>query len=190
MPEKEERATLAFEQVEAFFAAAGKRRDRFETLFIVATSAGLRPGELLALKWEDLTLPGDPRESGSARVQRSVENTREHGLSLRETTKTRRRRTVPLFPEVVEALKAHRLRQLDERLRYDGTWGDQDLVFPNTKGGIMSPDNLRNRHFKPIVKAPGCRACDSTISGTSSLRSGWSPAKTSSSCRGYLATPL
>lgn len=62
---------------------------------------------------------------------------------------------MPLFPEVVEALKAHRLRQLDERLRYDGTWGDQDLVFPNKKGGIMSQDNLRNRYFKPLLEAAG-----------------------------------
>jgi integrase len=74
---------------------------------------------------------------------------------LRETTKTRRRRTVPLFPEIVEALKAHRLRQLDERLRYDGAWEDQDLVFPNKKGGIMRIDNLRYRHFKPLLEAAG-----------------------------------
>jgi integrase len=155
MPERGERPTLSFEQLEAFFRAAGARRDRFEALFVLAASAGLRPGELLALKWPDLTLPDDPRWSGSARIRRSVEHTKEHGLVLRETTKTRRRRTVPLFPEIVEALKAHRLRQLDERLRYDGAWEDQDLVFPNKKGGIMRIDNLRYRHFKPLLEAAG-----------------------------------
>jgi integrase len=115
----------------------------------------LRPGELLALKWSDLVLPDDPTGMGSARIRRSVEHTKAHGLVLRETTKTGRRRTVPLFPEVVEALKAHRLRQLDERLRYEGAWEDLDLVFPNKKGGIMRTDNLRYRHFKPLLKIAG-----------------------------------
>ena len=92
---------------------------------------------------------------GSARIRRSVEHTKEYGLVLRETTKTRRRRTVPLFPDVVEALKAHRLRQLDDRLRYEGAWEDLDLVFPNKKGGIMRTDNLRHRNFKPLLRAAG-----------------------------------
>lgn len=92
---------------------------------------------------------------GSARIRRSVEHTKEHGLVLRETTKTKRSRTVPLMPEVVEALKAHRLRQLDERLRYGGAWVDQNLVFPNRKGGIMRTDNLRHRHFKPLLVEAG-----------------------------------
>lgn len=152
MPEKEEKPTLSFAELEAFFAAAGERRDRFEAFFVLAACAALRPGELLALKWPDLVLPSDPAEMGSARIRRSVEHTKEHGLVLRETTKTGRRRTVPLFPDVVEALKAHRLRQLDERLRYEGTWVDLDLVFPNRKGGIMRTDNLRHRHFKPLLK--------------------------------------
>ena len=56
------------EQLEAFFLAAGERRDRFEALFVLAASAGLRPGELLALKWPDLTLPDDPRWSGRPRT--------------------------------------------------------------------------------------------------------------------------
>lgn len=155
MPEKGEKPTLSFEQLEAFFLAAGERRDRFEALFVLAASAGPRPGELLALKWPDLTLPDDPRWSGSARIRRSVEHTREHGLVLRETTKTKRRRTVPLFSEVVEALKAHRIRQLDERMRRGAAWRDQDLIFPNRNGGIMSPNNLRNRHFKPLLEAAG-----------------------------------
>jgi integrase len=89
------------------------------------------------------------------RGSRSVEHTREQGLVLRETTKTKKNRTVPLFPEIVEALKAHRLRQLDERLRRGAAWRDQDLVFPNRNGGIMSSNNLRNRHFKPLLEAAG-----------------------------------
>lgn len=155
MPEKEEKPTLSFEQLEAFFLAAGERRDRFEAFFVLASCAALRPGELLALKWPDLALPDDPSEMGSARIRRSVEHTKEYGLVLRETTKTRRRRTVPLFPDVIEALKAHRLRQLDNRLRYEGVWEDLDLVFPNKKGGIMRTDNLRHRNFKPLLRAAG-----------------------------------
>src|SRR3954470_13847129 len=54
---------------------------------------------------------------------------REHQLSLvrgkpylRDSTKTGMGRPVHLLPEAVAALKAHRIRYLEERLRYAAIW--------------------------------------------------------------------
>ncbi|MDX5895138.1 tyrosine-type recombinase/integrase [Rubrobacter radiotolerans] len=155
MPEREESKTLSFEQLEIFFREASKTQNRFEAFFFVASCAGFRPGEILALKWSDLVLPEEAGISGSARIRRRVEHTREQGFVLRENTKTKMRRTVPLFPEVVDALKVHRTRQLEEKSQRSDTWEEHDLVFPNQDGGIMNPNNIRRRHFKPLLESAG-----------------------------------
>ena len=69
-------------------------------------------------------------------------------------------RPVHLLPEAVAALKAHRLRYLEERLRYAAIWNvawraeprHEDLVFPSLNGGPMDRDNLAARYFKPLLK--------------------------------------
>jgi integrase len=58
------------------------------------------------------------------------------------------------LPEVVGALKAHRVRQNEERLALAKVWQDNDLV-PTSTGTIMGRSNLSRRHFKPILKKAG-----------------------------------
>jgi integrase len=156
---KKERTTLSLAQVANFFKAAAEAESRFEALFIVAVLAGPRPGELLGLKWPDLVLPDKPNTPGEARIRRAVSLV--WGTPhLRETTKTGKGRPVHLLPEAVAALKAHRLRYLEERLRYAEVWNAtwraephyEDLVFPSLNGGPMDRDNLAARHFKPLLK--------------------------------------
>src|SRR5215218_2604244 len=64
-----EYTTLSREQLAAFFKVAAETEDRFEAFFIMAALAGLRPGELLALAWQDLKLPEGPGEAGEAMVR-------------------------------------------------------------------------------------------------------------------------
>lgn len=72
-------------------------------------------------------------------------------------------RDVELLPEVVAALKAHRKRYLEERIRYaenwQSTWQKQpayeDLVFPSLVGTPTDRDNLLKRHFKPLAGKAG-----------------------------------
>ncbi len=139
-----ERRTLSAENVGAFFAAASE--DRFAALYVLAVTSGLRPGELLALKWEDIDL-----EAGALSVRRSVSED-EDGLVIREETKTSGGRRLELLPVAVEALKKHRVRQNKERLRYSGLWRDLGLVFPSTTGTIMRRNNLHRRSYKPLLK--------------------------------------
>ena len=72
-----------------------------------------------------------------------------------------------LTQRAVAALKDHRKRQLEERMRLAGLWQDRDLIFPNETGSIFNPSNLRNRSFKRIKERHGVREdLRSTISGT------------------------
>jgi len=149
-----EYTTLSREQLAAFFKAAAEVEDRFEAFFIMAALAGLRPGELLALKWQDLKLPEGPGEAGEAMIRRSLSTTHD-GPVFRETTKTSKGRAVYLLPSVVQALRAHRKRQLEERVRYVGLQENHGLVFPSKTGTPMSANNLSRRHFKPLLRRAG-----------------------------------
>lgn len=60
------------------------------------------------------------------------------GLVFRKP-KGKSRRTVPLPPEVVEVLKAHRTQQKRERLAAANVWEDHDLVFCQPNGRPIDP---------------------------------------------------
>ncbi len=155
----EEAAPLSEEELKAFFATAAETGDRFKAFFVAAALVAARPGEILGLKWSDLTLPEEKGELGLAIIRRTVSLTGGR-VEIRERTKAgrgrnRRSRAVDLLPPVVASLHSHRKRQLEERIRLAKGWQDLDLVFPNQNGGPMHRDNLSKRHFKPLLEKAG-----------------------------------
>lgn len=137
---------LTEEQARALLAAAAGRR--LEAAFVVMLMVGLRPGEVLGLRWPDF----DP-VAGTLRVEGSLK--RERGELLLGSTKTKRSRRVVGVPRpVVEALTAHRRRQARERLALGPAWPDLDLIFPTSVGTLLDPSNFR-REFSAICQAAG-----------------------------------
>jgi integrase len=145
---KEMRPLSAGEARKLIEAAAG---DRLEALYVLAVHTGMRRGELLGLKWDDVNLEG-----AYLRVRRTL-TLREGGkkLALGEPKTKTSRRTIRLTPGAVEALKRHRARQAEERLRVGSLYADQGLVFAAETGGLINPSNLRQRSFRPLLKAAG-----------------------------------
>jgi integrase len=70
-PRSEEMQPLSRDQVRAFLDTV--MGDRMEALYVLAVTTGLRQGELLALKWEDVDLEG---EYPTLQVRRSLSETR------------------------------------------------------------------------------------------------------------------
>jgi integrase len=114
----------------------------------VAVHTGLRQGELLGLKWTDVDL-----EMGKLSVRRSLKIT-ENGLGFGPPKNKASRRSVPLNKTAAAALRAHRARQSEERLRSPG-WRDIGLVFPNRVGKPINPSNLYHREYKPLLEHAG-----------------------------------
>jgi len=52
-----------------------------------------------------------------------------------------------------EALRRHRARQVEERLKAGPSWEDRDLVFPNVWGRFTPPDYFVRREFCRVVGA-------------------------------------
>lgn len=111
----------------------------------------MRRGELLALKWEDVDL-----DSNVLRVRRTLTRTESGGTYASGEPKTKNsRRTIRLTQGAAEALRTHRKRQVEEKLRAGSLYADQGLVFAGDGGGILNPSNLRQRSFKPLLKTAG-----------------------------------
>ena len=73
------------------------------------------------------------------------------------------RRTLKLTPRALDALKAHRARQNEDRLRAGSRWQDNNLVFPNTVGKPMNAGNLYRREFQPLLERAGVANAGFTI---------------------------
>lgn len=143
---------MSNEQARAFLRAITEAGDRFEALYVLAVHCGLRAGELLALKWEDVDL-----DAGKLAVRHSLSETKEKG-HIFEAPKNGKGRNIKLTTGATEALKRHRKRQLEERMRLAGLYEDHGLVFPNQTGKTMNVKNLTARSYKPLLKRAGLPA--------------------------------
>ena len=141
-PRGEEIRPLNRDQVRTLFEAA--REDRLEALYIVAVTAGLRRGELQGLKWEDVDL-----EARNLQVRRTLSEPR--GGYIFEAPKSGKGRNIRLTRKATSALREHRKRQLEERMRLGTLWQDHGLIFPSGAGTPLSGGNL-NRAFKALLK--------------------------------------
>ena len=145
-PTKKEIQPLTLDQARILLEEA--HGDRLEALYVLAVTTGLREGELLGLRWQDVDL-----DRGTLRVCQQLTRTKE-GLSF-TSPKGGRSRSVRLTQSAVKALKSHRKRQVEERLRLAGLWQDMGLVFTSTTGTPLDVGNLRNRSFKPLLEQAG-----------------------------------
>lgn len=132
------------EEVRAVLAAA--EGTRWYAPICLTLVTGLRIGELLALKWEDLKV--DRLE-----IRRNLVRGGAKPLFGKPKT-SGSERSVFLDTLSLELLSQHRQMQLEERSLMDERWSDFDLIFPSTVG---TPMNLRNfrRTFDAIVKRAG-----------------------------------
>ena len=134
---KEQQVWTAQETAQFLGTAEGHR---LYALFYLALSAGLRCGELLALKWSDL-------EGNILHVRRSLAHVR--GELIISTPKTEKGiRHVTLSPEVIDALELHRKRQEAERARIGLAWLELELIFTKQDGGYVTPRNLAEMWYR------------------------------------------
>jgi integrase len=144
---RREMQALGADEAKRFLAAIEGTRD--EALFKMALFTGMRPGEYLGLKWQDIDM-----KKGAITVQRTLVKTSE-GYHFNEPKTGRSRRTVPIPPSVVEALRRHKSEQLQQRLKLRSAWEQPDLVFTNELGGFVERQNLLHRQFRKALKAAG-----------------------------------
>ncbi len=137
-PEYTERPTLSADQVRSFLDST--KDDRLHALWVLILMQGLRSGEACGLRWQDIDF-----EAQRLRVRQTTQRLRGLGVVAGTPKTERSRRTLDLVPATVAALRAHRIRQLEERMAAPDwerapEWADQ--VFTTTTGRPLAPSAL------------------------------------------------
>jgi integrase len=145
--ERDEVATLRADQVEPLLEAL--HGSPFETLATVALFTGARRGELLAVRWGDIDLAG-----ATMRIERSLEQTKA-GLRFKGPKTKNGRRTITLPATALEALQAHRVRQLELRLSLGQGKPDADTLVFSTADGAPLPPNRLSFDWARFVRSRG-----------------------------------
>jgi integrase len=111
---------------------------------VLFATTGKRRGEALGLRWRAVDL-------ASARVSVSTSLVVvDAGVVFQEPKTATGRRSVPIPPETVAALKAHRKAQLAEKMRLGPDYADDDLVFSREDGTRLHP-TMFSRRFDELV---------------------------------------
>jgi integrase len=118
---------LTAEEARRVLRAAEHQRNAAR--WTVALAVGLRQSEALGLRWADVDLT-----AGTLSVRRGLHRVAGKGLVYEEPKAERSRRTLALPAQLVDALRAHREIQLEERAAAGTEWEHHDLVFAQPNG--------------------------------------------------------
>jgi len=119
--------------------------DRLGVLYRLAIASGLRQGELLGLRWQDVDM-----DATTLTVRHTLQ---QQARTLAEPKTERSRRTIALDVATVEALRQHRVRQIEERLAAGPRWHDGDFVFATSVGTPMDHRNLVRSFHAALERA-------------------------------------
>jgi integrase len=125
------------------------RGNRLEALYVLAVTTGMRQGELLALRWQDVDI-----ENGVVSVRRTLTRN-DRGIEMGEPKTKKSRRSIRLTPRAVEALESHLERQLRDMGILGDRYEDRGLLFTTGTGGPINPSNLRQKSFARLLKEAG-----------------------------------
>lgn len=142
---KKKAKAMTAEQVAKFLASA--EGNRFENLFRLAFHVGCRPGELLALKWDDFDA-----QAKTLRINQSIVFRKAGDWYLKKPKTKLSRRTLPLTDAIAGAIGRERKKQLEARMKAGKLWTDHGFVFADSIGEPYSQDNLIT-DCKRILKA-------------------------------------
>ncbi len=131
--EHKEMKTIPAEQLQAFLNEA-KETGVYE-MYYIELATGLRRGELLGLKWQDIDW-----KNGIIKVRRQV--ARVDGEIVEAPLKTKNSyRAVTISQQAIEVLKAQKAKTNDE------------YVFASPNGGPISPDSVNNMLKRVLARA-------------------------------------
>ncbi|WP_079475581.1 tyrosine-type recombinase/integrase [Marinococcus halophilus] len=125
--------------------------DSHYLFFFLALATGMRPGEILGLKWEDV----DTEEQ-----QLYVRRTLTRDMELKAPKTKTSQRVISLDEHTMSALKKHGLQQKEMKMRNKKIYTEQGLIFATSNGTPISHRNILRtwyRRTKPLFESEAVR---------------------------------
>jgi integrase len=146
-PARPEMKVWSPKQLRTFVEFTGD--DRLAAAWLLLVTTGMRRGEVLGLTWEQLDFA-----NARLAVVQSMSVVNYHDVRLIQPKTSKGRRSIALDPTTLAALQAHRVRQLEERLRWGEAWHDHDLVFTRENGSLIHPQRMTS-WFEQLARDAG-----------------------------------
>ena len=122
--------------------------DRLANLYHLILITGMRRGESVGLRWQDVDL-----DRASLSVNQQITDV--NGRSMVSTPKTKRGdRIVYIDAETVAMLRRQQETQNLERTAWGPAWNDSGLVFTREDGSPLRPE-YATRHFQALAQDAG-----------------------------------
>jgi integrase len=129
------------------------QEDRLYSAYLVLFMTGLRRGELLGLRWQDVDF-----NAGRLNVRQTIGRVYvakgKTQLTFSEPKTEKSRRTIPIPDACLTALKRHRAQQAQEKLSLGQGYQDHGLVFSQFDGKPVDPHSM-NLYFSQALKRAG-----------------------------------
>jgi integrase len=145
-PVETEMKTLTEEEVRCLFEKSAD--DDFHGLWVLLATTGVRLGEALGLRWEDIDLTGS-----RITIRRALQRQRGNGLVFVEPKTARSRRTIHLAEGAVSAIARHKRLQAKWRLHAGPSWQENGLVFATQIGRPLDGGQVNHRFHHALAVA-------------------------------------
>lgn len=144
LEQQEELKTWTAQELEAFLEWNESMQDELHPLWHLFAWSGMRRGEGVALKWQDINFANKTvaiRRSSDSALRKTVKN----------STKTKRgKRSIVLNDETMAILKAHKASRSQLGIQFVQA---DAFVFGNLDGTVRNPGDVGERFSRTVKKA-------------------------------------
>jgi integrase len=141
---------MTLDQIRALLAF--KLTPFWRAYIVTAVTTGLRPGEMLGLRWEDVDF-----RTATIRIRMCLKvlpgPDGKQVLTLAGLKTDRSRRTMQLPRDTATVLRALKAQQAKDRLRLGSAYNDSGLIFAMESGGPRWPQDVRHQFAKLCERA-------------------------------------
>ena len=128
-------------EVQQFLMTAGI--SPYYALYRLALTTGMRQGELLGVRWSDLSW-----NTGTLQIKQQVAQIRGEGWDFVSPKSQSSRRSIKVKGRTLAVLREQKEYVRELRKQAGDQWQEHDLVFPSSVGTPINPSNLRRDHKK------------------------------------------
>ncbi|EJS59957.1 site-specific integrase [Bacillus cereus] len=144
-PKKESTSIQTWTEEEVKTFLLHSQNSRYHTGYILAITTGMRLGEVLGLRWQDVDFDNHTV---------TINQTLGHDNKIKQSAKSNSsKRTLPIPIETINALKEHHLFIKKEKLRFGNAYSDSNLIVCTMSGNFVYRDYFRKCYYKIIQKA-------------------------------------
>lgn len=145
---------LNVEQIHKLLAVTLERGYPIEALVTLALATGMRRGELLGLKWQDIDMTTSTLQVRRimSRVPSKLKTEERRGYVEANTKTKKSRRSIMVASFAIMALQRHRECQEEAKKKAGRLWHENDLVFCTSIGTPLHPDRDVRLPFKALLQ--------------------------------------